>query len=42
MEENGVDIFFRGHDHIYSYEQLDGIVYVEGAKLDDADHAWEP
>ena len=42
MVANGVDIFFHGHDHIYSYEQLDGITYVECAKPDDAGYAWEP
>jgi hypothetical protein len=27
MVEEGVDIFFRGHDHAFVYETLDGIVY---------------
>jgi hypothetical protein len=27
MVEAGVDIFFRGHDHAFIYEDLDGIVY---------------
>jgi hypothetical protein len=27
MAEGGVDIFFRGHDHVFVYETLDGIVY---------------
>jgi hypothetical protein len=42
MVANGVNIFFHGHDHIYSLEQLDGIYYVECAKPDDAGYAWEP
>ncbi len=42
MVANGVNIFFHGHDHIYSYEQLDGITYVECAKPDDAGYAWDP
>jgi hypothetical protein len=42
MVENGVDIFFHGHDHIYSYEELDGIVYLEVPKPDDAGYDWEP
>ncbi len=27
MVANGVDIFFHGHDHVFAYEELDGIVY---------------
>jgi hypothetical protein len=42
MVDNGVDIFFHGHDHIYAYEELDGIVYLECPKPDDAGYAWEP
>jgi hypothetical protein len=29
MVDAGVDIFFHGHDHIFVYETLDGIVYQE-------------
>ena len=29
MAREGVDIFFHGHDHVYVYEKLDGIVYQE-------------
>ncbi len=29
MVENGVTIFFHGHDHIFAKEALDGIVYQE-------------
>ena len=32
MVENGVDVYFHGHDHIYAREELDGIVYLETAK----------
>jgi hypothetical protein len=42
MVSNGVDVFFHGHDHIYAYEELDGIVYLECPKPDDAGYAWEP
>jgi hypothetical protein len=42
MVENGVSIFFHGHDHMYAYEKLDGIVYLECPKPDDAGYAWEP
>ncbi len=42
MVENGVDIFFHGHDHIFAYEELDGIVYLEVPKPDDAGYDWEP
>jgi len=42
MVENGVDIFFHGHDHIYAREELDGILYIEVAKPDDAGYAWQP
>jgi hypothetical protein len=42
MVENGVDAFFHGHDHIYAREELDGIIYIEVAKPDDAGYDWEP
>jgi len=29
MVENGVDIFFHGHDHVFVKQDLDGIVYQE-------------
>lgn len=29
MVANGVDIFFQGHDHLYAWEKMDGIVYQE-------------
>jgi len=29
MVQNGVDIFFQGHDHLYAKESLDGLVYQE-------------
>lgn len=29
MVDNGVTAFFHGHDHIFAYETLDGIVYQE-------------
>jgi phosphodiesterase/alkaline phosphatase D-like protein len=40
--DSGVDAFIHGHDHIYAYEELDGIVYLECPKPDDAGYAWEP
>jgi hypothetical protein len=42
MVNNGVDVFFHGHDHIYSYEELDGVVYLECPKPDDAGYDWQP
>jgi hypothetical protein len=42
MVANGVDVYFHGHDHIYAYEELDGIVYLECPKPDDAGYSWEP
>jgi len=27
--DNKVDIFFRGHDHVYAMEQVDGMIYQE-------------
>ena len=39
---NGVDVYFHGHDHIYSRESLDGIAYVECPKPDDDGYAWQP
>ena len=29
MVQNGVNIFFQGHDHLFAQEMLDGIVYQE-------------
>ena len=42
MVKNGVKIFFHGHDHDYARELVDGIVYLECPKPDDAGYAWEP
>jgi hypothetical protein len=42
MVAYGVDVFFHGHDHIYAMEELDGIVYLECPKPDDAGYDWEP
>jgi hypothetical protein len=42
MVANGVDVYFHGHDHIYAREELDGIVYIEVPKPDDAGYDWEP
>ena len=36
MVENGVTIFFHGHDHAFAYEQIDGMVYQECPKPDEA------
>ena len=27
--DNGVDIFFQGHDHLFAHEVLDGVIYQE-------------
>lgn len=29
LVDNGVDVFFHGHDHMYAKEELDGVVYQE-------------
>jgi hypothetical protein len=29
MAKYGVTIFFQGHDHLFAYQQLDGVVYQE-------------
>jgi hypothetical protein len=42
MVENGVTAFFHGHDHIYAREEVDGILYLECPKPDDAGYDWEP
>jgi uncharacterized repeat protein (TIGR02543 family) len=42
MVAYGVDVYFHGHDHIYAYEELDGIVYLECPKPDDAGYDWQP
>ncbi len=42
MVANGVNVYFHGHDHIYAYEQLDGIHYVECPKPDDDGYTWQP
>lgn len=42
MVANGVSVYFHGHDHIYAYEELDGIVYLECPKPDDAGYTWQP
>jgi phosphodiesterase/alkaline phosphatase D-like protein len=40
--DNGVDAYIHGHDHIYAYEELDGIAYLEVPKPDDAGYDWNP
>jgi len=42
MVANGVTAYIHGHDHIYAMEKLDGIVYLEVPKPDDAGYAWQP
>lgn len=42
MVANGVSAYFHGHDHMYAYEELDGIVYLECPKPDDAGYDWQP
>ena len=39
MVENGVTAYFHGHDHAYAYEKLDGVVYQECPKPDEASPA---
>ncbi len=40
LVNNGVQIFFHGHDHMYAYEELDGVVYIECPKPDDTYYNW--
>ncbi len=45
MISEGVDIFFHGHDHVFVYEQLDGIVYQacpQPSNLSNRDGFYEP
>jgi hypothetical protein len=39
MANEGVDIFFRGHDHVFVYETLDGVVYQTCPTPDDTLYA---
>jgi len=36
MVQNGVTIYFQGHDHLFAKEELDGIVYQEAPMPSDA------
>lgn len=29
MADNGVQVFFQGHDHLFAWEKMDGVVYQE-------------
>jgi hypothetical protein len=40
MVNNGVQVFFHGHDHMFAHEELDGVVYLECPKPDDAYYNW--
>ena len=45
MISEGVDMFFHGHDHVFVYEQLDGIVYQacpQPANLSNNDGFYDP
>ena len=42
MVANGVSVYFHGHDHMYAAEELDGILYIEVPKPDDAGYTWQP
>ena len=35
MANNGVTIFFHGHDHVFVKQELDGVVYQECPRPDD-------
>lgn len=39
MAQNGVTIFFQGHDHLYAREELDGVIYQECPMPSDATYA---
>jgi hypothetical protein len=46
MVDNGVTIFFQGHDHLFAKEELDGVIYQEVPMPSDATYnvgaEWEP
>jgi hypothetical protein len=39
MVQEGVDVFFRGHDHVFVYETIDGIIYQSCPDPADFRHA---
>ena len=39
MVNNGVTIFFHGHDHVFVKQDLDGVVYQECPQPSDADYS---
>jgi hypothetical protein len=36
LEDNGVTIFFHGHDHVFVRQELDGVIYQECPQSGDA------
>ena len=39
MLENGVNIFFHGHDHVYAREEIDGMIYQECPQPSDVQYS---
>ncbi|UCG31972.1 MAG: metallophosphoesterase, partial [Phycisphaerales bacterium] len=40
MADNGVTIFFHGHDHVFARQKLDSIVYQECPQASDTTYGW--
>ena len=36
LVDNGVNIFFHGHDHVFAKEELNGVIYQECPRPNDA------
>lgn len=41
MVENGVTIFFQGHDHIFARQELDGVIYQSLPNPANPNYSWE-
>lgn len=41
MVENGVTIFFQGHDHIFAKQELDGVIYQSLPEPANPFYSWE-
>lgn len=41
MVDNGVTVFFQGHDHIYARQELDGVIYQSLPEPANPNYSWE-
>lgn len=41
MVDNGVTIFFQGHDHIFAHQELDGVIYQTLPEPANPNYSWE-